>query len=243
MKQVASAAESRPTMEFAVPCFQQGLSIDDQSTNEIYKNFNFDNKMTNNFTESKYEGQTDLNTCLRINENSVCKVDRDSEASTNSNTSTKSSNSNNEESDVSNVSYKTATSERPRLSEIEIYEHITYLTEMGADLKLHSENDTTERNEINNGAPISKNVERNQLVTNENRASSGSDVSLRLIHNQRLGLETQDAMVKGDMQLSITAKESIDMKKITSQTNISLNNSTVTFVINQSNEGNKNVNK
>ncbi|XP_063443316.1 uncharacterized protein LOC134723690 [Mytilus trossulus] len=185
---------------------QHIINVHDQSTNEIYENLNFDNKMTHNVTESKYEGQTDHNICVRKTGNSVFKVDRDSEASTNSNTSTKSNKS--AESDVSHASYKTAPSQSPRISEVEIYENIPYRKELGPYLKHHSENDTTEKNEINNDALKSKHV---------------------------------DSIVKGNMPLSITARESIDMKKITSQTNISLNNSTVTFVINQSNEGNRNI--
>ncbi|CAC5403714.1 unnamed protein product [Mytilus coruscus] len=281
MKQVPSAAESRPTTEFAATCFQQGLSIDDQTTNEISENFTFDKKVTNTFTESKCNEQTDRNNYVRINENIVRKVHRDSEASTNSNTSSNSNNSNSTESDESNASFKTAPSESPRLSEVEVteqkvynedtnkvrlsstdiektpdYENIPYLIDMRADIKQHSEIDTTDINGLNNGTttftnsnsvegltPVSENVEDNQLVTNDNRASLGNDVSLRSIQPQRLGLESVDAVVKSDVQLAITAKESIDMKTITGQTNMSFKNSTVTLVINQSNKGNRKVNE
>lgn len=123
-----------------------------------------------------------------------------------------------------------------------VYENIPYLSEMGADLKQNSESHTTEIDDLYNGATtdtkihsvkglnsISENVDDSQLVTTiDNRDSSGSDESYHSAHDQCLSLESQEALVKNNVQHNaITTGESIDMKTITSQTNMSFNNSTV----------------
>ncbi|CAG2214070.1 unnamed protein product [Mytilus edulis] len=122
--------------------------------------------------------------------------------------------------------------------------------ETGADLKQNSESHTTEIDDLYNGATtdtkihsvkvlnsISENVDDSQLVTTiDNRDSSGSDESYHSAHDQCLSLESQEALVKNNVQHNaITTGESIDMKTITSQTNMSFNHSTVNLVINQSN--------
>ncbi|CAG2237369.1 unnamed protein product [Mytilus edulis] len=153
------------------------VPICDQTSNELYENYILDKTELNNFTVNKLEEQTDPNHFVSRNKSLLRIADRGSKTSTNSNKSTISSNSKSAESDVSSVSFKTAPSESPRLSEVDdiqqyflnedtvkdrssssdtegqtVYENIPYLSGMETTLKTDSESDTTAINELDNGA-------------------------------------------------------------------------------------------
>lgn len=275
IKQVTFAADTNTKTKFDAYTDEKDVSICDQTSNELYENYILDKTEMNNFTDNKLEEQTDPNHFVSRNKSLLHIADRGSKTSTNSNKSTISSNSKSAESDVSSVSFKTAPSESPRLSEVDdiqqyflnedtvkdkssssdtegqtVYENIPYLSGMETTLRTNSECHTTEINELDNGAttdtknhpvevltPISEKIEDSQLVTTrDNRVSSGSDESFHSVQNQCLDPDSQDEMVKSNVRYNaINSTKSFDMRKITSQTNMSFNNSSVTLVINQSN--------
>ncbi|CAC5398752.1 unnamed protein product [Mytilus coruscus] len=196
---------------------------------------------------SNCEEQTDFNSYVRRNQQAGLTANRDSSTSTNSNQSCNSCNSTDSDSGASNASFQTAFSEFLGQSQTEDTlqsfndEDINNIESSQSDTEDY-EISSREINALNDSETglnhKSENVEDNQLVTNDdNRDSSGStDDSINTVSNQCLGLESQDAVVKSNVQFNaVTSVESVDMKTITSQTNISFNNSNIHLVINQCN--------
>ncbi|XP_076112551.1 uncharacterized protein LOC143080548 [Mytilus galloprovincialis] len=187
IKQVTFAAGTNTKTKFDACTDKNDLSICDQTSNKLYENYKTE---MNNFTDNKLEEQTDHNHFVRRNKSLLRMADRGSKASTNSNKSTISSNSKSAESDVSSVSFKTAPSESPRLSEVDdnqqyvqnegtvkdrssssdtegqtVYENIPYLSGMETTLRTDSESHTTEINDLDKGATTDINNHPVEVLT------------------------------------------------------------------------------